>query len=39
MPITGEESVFQALFKWGAKESQEENFYSKSLYQFGMMTP
>lgn len=30
MPVTGEENIFGALFKWGDVRSQEENFYCKS---------
>lgn len=31
MPVTGQENIFEALFKWGEVSSKEENFYSKSL--------
>jgi hypothetical protein len=31
MPVTGEENIFGALFKWGDVRSKEEDFYSKSL--------
>ncbi|MCI0559474.1 MAG: PD-(D/E)XK nuclease family protein [Nitrososphaera sp.] len=30
MPVTGEENLFQALFKWGDKNAKEEDFYTKS---------
>ena len=30
MPVTGEENIFSALFKWGDIRSKEEDFYSKS---------